>query len=474
MRGIALHPIWSVWMSRMQAMPLAWPLAAGLALGFFGPTLVSPALAQPELVRAAPARPVPTAAVTPLQHEIEDRVDSSLRPFYAARGYRPLWLNAAGGFDPAVGALVERIETAELDAIRTGKLKARGLHDVLRRARSGDLDDLARAEMKLSETFSRYVREMREVRHGAMLYESEALAPAVPTLSVALQAAAADSSLLRHVQTMAWMHPFYAPMRDALKDRRFGERQRALIWHNLDRIRALPAQAAEKYVLVDAVSSRLWMYEGGKPVDSMRVVVGKAETPTPMMAGFLRFAIINPYWNVPPDLVQKTIATNVLDKGQDYLRTGRYQVLSDWSDDPALIDAETVDWSEVAAGTRQVRVRQLPGGPNFMGKVKFEFPNPQGIYLHDTPARDLLRKTDRHLSNGCVRLEDAGRFGRWLLGRKLPLATKAAEQRIDLPQLVPVYITYLTAMPQNGKIAFLTDPYGRDDAPRMASATWSH
>lgn len=439
-----------------------------LALAFAGGLLpVSAAVALP----ARPA-PVAPAAIAPIQHEIEDRVDSSLRPFYAARGYRPLWLGPAGGFDPAVEALVARVETADLDAIRTGKLRARALRAALKSARSGALGDLARAELKLSETFARYVREMRGVRHGAMIYESQALAPAVPTLAVALQAAADAPSLLRHVQAMGWMHPFYAPMRDALKDRRFSESQRALIWQNLDRIRALPASPAEKYVLVDAVSSQLWMYEGGKPVDSMRVVVGKAETPTPMMAGFLRFAIINPYWNVPPDLVQKTIAANVLDKGPDYLEDGRYQVLADWSEEPDLVDPATVDWTQVATGARQVRVRQLPGGPNFMGKVKFEFPNPQGIYLHDTPARELLRKTDRHFSNGCVRLEDAGRFGRWLLGRKLPLSSRAPEQRIDLPHLVPVYITYLTAMPQNGKIAFLADPYGRDSAPRMASA-WS-
>lgn len=458
MRGTALHPTLSPWRRRMQAVLPALVLA----------TVLAPALAVP-----ASGRPVPVAEVTPIQHAIEDRVDASLRPFYAARGYRPLWLNATGRFDPAAEALVARIETADLDAIRTGKLKARGLRDVLKRVRSGKLDDLARAELKLSETFARYVREMRAVRHGAMLYESHALTPAVPTLAVALQAAAADASLLRHVQTMAWMHPFYAPMRDALKDRRFSERQRALLWQNLDRIRALPANPADKYVLVDAVSSRLWMYERGKPVDSMRVVVGKAETPTPMMAGFLRFAIVNPYWNVPPDLVQHTIAANVLDKGQDYLKTGRYQVLADWSDKPDLVDPATVDWSQVASGAKQVRVRQLPGGPNFMGRVKFEFPNPQGIYLHDTPARELLTKENRHFSNGCVRLEDAGRFGRWLMGRKLPLTSKTPERRIDLPQLVPVYITYLTAMPTaNGKIAFQSDPYGRDDAPRMASA-WS-
>ena len=96
-----------------------------------------------------------------------------------------------------------------------------------------------------------------------------------------------------------------------------------------------------------------------------------------------------------------------------------------------------------------------------MGKVKYEFPNPLGIYLHDTPDKDLLLEDARQFSNGCVRLEDAERLGRWLLGGALPAAS-AAEQITPLPQPVPIYITYLTAQPAGGRIALGPDPYGRD------------
>ena len=57
---------------------------------------------------------------------------------------------------------------------------------------------------------------------------------------------------------------------------------------------------------------------------------------------------------------------------------------------------------------------------NAMGTVKFEFPNAQGIYLHDTPDKHLLREDARQLSSGCVRLEDAARMHRWLMGTALP------------------------------------------------------
>jgi murein L,D-transpeptidase YcbB/YkuD len=418
-------------------------------------------------VRAAPA----VAAIqSPLGYEIANRADRSLRPFYEARGFRPMWFDQSGRLDPAAAALLDRIESARSDSIKAGKLKPDRIVAAIRKAREGRPADLARAELLLSRSFARYVAMMRGARRADMIYESAALAPAIPTATAVLEAAAVQPSLSSYVQRMGWMHPFYAPMRDALQERNLSAHQRAAIWENLDRIRALPAIPTGRYVLVDAASATLWMYENGKAVDSMRVVVGKAETQTPMMAGFMRYAIVNPYWNVPPDLVRKSIAWNVNEKGLGYLKDGGYQVLSDWSAKPQVIDPATIDWNEVAAGTREVRVRQLPGQSNFMGKVKFEFPNPQGIYLHDTPDKALLRADMRQLSNGCVRLEDADRFGRWLLGKRLPRNVKGPEKRIDLAQIVPVYLTYLTAVPRNGQITFTADPYLRDRLPQLARA----
>jgi len=121
-----------------------------------------------------------------------------------------------------------------------------------------------------------------------------------------------------------------------------------------------------------------------------------------------------------------------------------------------------VDWAAVVAGREHVRVRQRPGVGNMMGEVKFEFPNDFGIYLHDTPTRNLFQGADRRQSSGCIRLEDAQRLGQWLFGRRLSAASDRPEQRIELPQPVPVYITYLTAAPSDDGIVFRDDGYGRD------------
>lgn len=397
-----------------------------------------------------------------LRDAIARRADSGLRDFYTARGNQPLWVNGSTP-SPAAWGLVDKLRTARLDGLDPGKLKVRELERALAKAQGGVAADLAKAELLLSKAYAAYVMAIRGVDRSGMIYENAALRPAVPAARSALETAAAAPDLIRYVNQMDWMHSLYQPLRQALNEPRWNERERRQIWTNLDRVRALPAHAAKRYVLVDAAGAKLWMYENGRPVDSMNVVVGKTDNPTPMMAGFIRYAIVNPYWNVPADLVRSRVAASVVAKGLGYMRTEGYQVLSDFGNNAREVDPITIDWRGVADGAIAApRVRQLPGPKNFMGKVKFEFPNELGIYLHDTPDKQLLREQQRQFSSGCVRVADAPRLGRWLMRKPLPQKVGAPEQRIDLPELVPVYITYLTVAPENGRLAFRQDVYNRD------------
>jgi murein L,D-transpeptidase YcbB/YkuD len=103
-----------------------------------------------------------------------------------------------------------------------------------------------------------------------------------------------------------------------------------------------------------------------------------------------------------------------------------------------------------------------------MGRMKFMFPNVAGVYLHDNPERELFTEASRLYSGGCVRLEDAARLGRWLFGYDLQWEGAGTEEMVPLKSPVPVYITYLTAMPSaDGSIAYSDDVYGRD-AKRLA------
>ena len=240
--------------------------------------------------------------------------------------------------------------------------------------------------------------------------------------------------------------------------------QRVIIL-NMERARRLPtASDSSRYILVDAGAARLYMYEDGKVVDSMNVIVGNADTQTPMMAAELSYIQLNPYWNVPPDLAANIVAKRVLEQGLTYLTERDYQVLSDWTDEAQLLDPATVDWQAVAQGQVTIRLRRGPGPWNSMGDMKFMIPNAFGIYLHDVPEpeKPMFASDQRWISNGCIRLEDADRLQKWVFGQK-QTASGQPEERVDVPDPVPVYITYFTVAPTRDGIAFRPDRYDRDE-----------
>ena len=209
-----------------------------------------------------------------------------------------------------------------------------------------------------------------------------------------------------------------------------------------------------RYLLVDAASARLFMVEDGQVVDTMKVIVGKPEAQTPTISSKIYYATLNPYWNVPADLARKIIAPRVLKDGVSYLRDHGYQVLASFDDGAPEISPDEVDWEAVAAGRATVKVRQLPGPGNSMGQVKFGFPNNHSIFLHDTPKKELFASDERAVSNGCVRLVDAPKRARWLLGQDPQMvAAGVPEQHVALPRAVPIYITYLNQQPSELALA---------------------
>jgi len=237
-----------------------------------------------------------------------------------------------------------------------------------------------------------------------------------------------------------------------------------LIIINMERARRLPApEEQRKYVLVDAGNARLSMWQNGRKVDEMKIVVGKAETATPMMAAYIKYASVNPYWNVPPELVRNLIGPRVVAQGVSYLTDREYQVLTDYGDDAKTIDPHDVDWQAVVDGRQDVRLRRLPSPANSMGMMKFMLPNYFGIYLHDSPEKEHFTKNELWISNGCVRVEDYKRLASWLFGGYVPKGhDPKVEEEVDLPKPVPVYMTYLTAQPTANGIQFYPDAYGRD------------
>lgn len=416
------------------------------------------------LILSVPQAPAAAVEVAPVQSIPGETIDN----FYAARNGQPLWFG--GETDGAAAqALFELIRNARADGLDPDNYAPHALDRAMRAAWSSNPATIRHADRVLSEMFVAYARDMRRTPAIDMIWVDPELRPAAFSPRQLLEAAAAAPSLDRYVADMGWMNPIYAGLRRAMVAGALtSPDEHDLLRLNLERARALPAGPG-KAVIVNATAAELVMIENGRVVDMMRVVVGKPVHPTPMMAALIRFTSLNPYWNVPADLAAERIAPNVVKSGASYLRQKGYQLLSSWADDATVVDPATVDWSAVANRKVNVRVRQLPGPENAMGRMKFMFPNAQGIYLHDTPEKKLLGEDSRMFSGGCVRLEDAPRLARWLYGGKEPSTDSAnPEQRVDLPRPVPVYLTYLTAVPSGGTITFLPDVYNRDPAALAA------
>jgi murein L,D-transpeptidase YcbB/YkuD len=358
--------------------------------------------------------------------------------------------------------LIGLLQRASLDGYASGPATAAQAQELLARAASCDPAAAAAADRLLSAAFVHYVEALQTPPSG-MTYADRWVTPRRDSAATILAKAAAAPSLGVYVRSVSQVNPIYAELRDAAwaAMQSNGGQLDPRVLASLDHARDIPPQG--RFVMIDTAGARLYMIEDGRIVDSMKVIVGKADpsTQTPLIASTIYYATLNPYWHVSADMVRSLIARNVLDQGLGYLKSHGYQVMADDGSDQ-LLDPAKVNWRQVAAGETVVRVRQLPGPANSMGRIKIPFPNGSDIYLHDTPNKDLFASDDRNLSHGCIRLQDAQRLGRWLMGREPQAASRDPEENVLLPAPVPIYVTYLTAHADGGQLSFVDDIYGRD------------
>jgi murein L,D-transpeptidase YcbB/YkuD len=232
---------------------------------------------------------------------------------------------------------------------------------------------------------------------------------------------------------------------------------------NLERWRWLPRDLGDRYILVNIPEYHLEVWEGERVPLSMRVVVGKEETPTPIFNDEMSYLVFSPYWNVPPSIAEgETLPAVLSDPG--FLARTNMEVLDT---DGTVIDPTAMDLSDPA----RYRFRQKPGSDNSLGLVKFMFPNQFDVYLHDTPADSLFARASRSFSHGCVRVEDPVALAEYVLRdqpawdrERIAEAMNAHEEKtVKLRSKLPVYLGYWTArISGDGLVQFRPDVYGID------------
>jgi murein L,D-transpeptidase YcbB/YkuD len=241
---------------------------------------------------------------------------------------------------------------------------------------------------------------------------------------------------------------------------------------NLARVQELlPKLAAPRYVLVNTASFEVQGVANGRVEVTSRTIVGKRQTPTPVVSATIQAVNILPFWHVPPGIAGRAIIPAVR-KDPSYLARERIRVFSTFGGEE--IAPELVNWWGPES-SRYV-FRQEPGPQNALGVLRIDMPNKYIVYMHDTPMKKLFGEYERAFSAGCVRVETVLDVASWLLAGQGGWTREAIDQNIadgkaktiKLPAPVPVHFAYLTALVRGGEVHFRNDLYNRDEGAPTA------
>jgi murein L,D-transpeptidase YcbB/YkuD len=413
------------------------------------------------------------------------KVWAKTKTFYRDTEYAPAWLEGRRASSRLV-ALVASIKDAERDGLDPALYDAAFLDDHLAASKKGwftrtRLETGPAAAVEVRATYA-YMLLASDLADGI-----SDLAHADPswhvqreTFDPAAHIAQALSSgrIAESLDTLKPINPEYRVLRDRLAALRAqtapGPRKTAAsdlarsqeierIALNMERWRWLPRGRHPRHIVVNIPAFRLDVRENDQVVLTMRVVVGKKDTPTPVFNDSMTHVVFSPYWNVPPTIA-KGETLPALMRDPTFLARTNMEVLDRRG---RVMDADAIDPDR----PEDYRFRQRPGADNSLGLVKFMFPNAFNVYLHDTPADSLFARRVRSFSHGCVRLEQPEALAAYVLrdrpewsAEAISAAMHAGEERtVKLGTPIPVFIGYWTAdVTPEGSVETRPDVYGLD------------
>ena len=253
---------------------------------------------------------------------------------------------------------------------------------------------------------------------------------------------------------------------------------------NLERSRWVLPGLTGDFLLVNLPAFKAYLIRGNQNVWETRTQIGKEARQTPSFRADMKHAIFNPTWTVPPTILKEDVLGGIA-RGENMLAKKNLKVYDQQGNQ---VDPSSVDWSSATSGgSFPYTLRQDAGADNALGRVKFMFPNPYDIYLHDTPSKDLFAAEKRTFSSGCIRIEDPLGLAQLLLGDKgydpakieQVIATEKTTQ-VELTTPLPVLIVYwTTSVGATGEVRWAPDVYDRDPpvlaalaaTPKVAAAT---
>jgi murein L,D-transpeptidase YcbB/YkuD len=237
---------------------------------------------------------------------------------------------------------------------------------------------------------------------------------------------------------------------------------------NLERARWVMHDMPDSSIVIDIAGFNLQYYHQNRLVWKTRVMVGEPFNQTPVFRSAITYLVLNPTWTIPPDILKNETVPRILTE-KDYLAKQRLRVLTASGEE---VNPATVPWGQYLGKRPPYTLRQDAGPDNALGLIKFIFPNPYHVYLHDTPSKSLFDKARRAFSHGCIRVQHPLDLGKMLIANDPGNPTSAARfdqilasgktSTIFLKEPLPIFLMYLTANAENGQVQFMPDLYQRD------------
>lgn len=429
-----------------------WIVAAALAVSFIAPLQAHAA----SVMKFAGAQ-----AINWNGHVIN--VDL-LKPFYRRTFGNGIWTGKRG-LTKRGQELVKVLSSAASDGLDPADYLGAIKGDI--NAMSGD--DLAAAELYLSESAIRFSRDLFAGRTTPSISEPDIVIARKKLDYIALLDSFNKSGVEKVVARLRPGQEQYGRLRQLLARTNDAATRRKIIV-NMERWRWLPHDLGQRHVLVNPAAFLMYTYDKGRIIDRRKVIVGQEYHRTPMFSSEISYSEFNPTWTVSRNIAGNEILPK-LRNNPNYLQSIGYELHTSWKEDAPVMNPASIDWQSVNPKKFPYRIVQPAGPNNVLGQVKFLFPNKFNVYLHDTSSRQLFSQSDRALSHGCIRVENPLEFADMLYGFDRSLSSQKIRELVQskrtvqakFRQPIPVHLGYFTLwVGDDGKVSSFKDIYGRD------------
>jgi murein L,D-transpeptidase YcbB/YkuD len=241
---------------------------------------------------------------------------------------------------------------------------------------------------------------------------------------------------------------------------------------NLVRLRSFSGNLGPRFVMCNIPAAQIEAIENGAAITRHTAVVGKPDRASPDIQSRIVEVNFNPFWTVPVSIVRRDLIPKMQEE-PDYLDKQRIRIYDQRGNQ---LQSHQINWHSDEAVNYMFR--QDPGEFNSLGSIRINFPSSHGVYMHDTPSKNLFGEDFRFHSSGCVRVQNVRELVTWLLEgsagwsrQDIDQVIRSGERRdARLGKPVPLYWVYVTAWATpDGVVQFRDDIYNRDGLGHIAT-----